>query len=347
MRLGLVILNYNDAKRTTALAQKAAAYDGIDVVCIVDNCSTDDSMAVLRGAVSKLLEDAVQKPLMGVVSKPLEDAVQKPLMGAVSKSLEGAAGVTDAAGKAGALLDSGSVYLLESGRNGGYAAGNNLGCRYVMEQCGCDVLLIANPDVDFTDDTVQAIRSGFLEHPEYGVLGPMMHNPDGTRSNRPYLQIPTFWQGVGLCFYSYNRWYEKRHPYDLRDDGGHIMTVDAVQGSLWAVRADAFRRAGGLDEGTFLFYEEMAFAMRVREKCPEYREGLLLNASYLHNHSASIRSSLSQMRTFRIYMQSKLYFEKTYHGAGGIRYAVLKTATMIARLEERLFLMLHSPAGEH
>lgn len=292
MKLGMVILNYNDFPRTIRLAEYAVGCDGIDEICVVDNASTDSSWEDLQ--------------VLGEISP--------------------------------------EVHLMRSDRNGGYASGNNLGCRYLLDQCYCDILLIANPDVEFTNEAVSALRTGFEQHPEYGVLAPLMRNPGGTVSNRPYLQIPTFWQGVGLCFYSGNRRYERRYPYDLRDDGDGIMTVDAVQGSFWAVRKEVFLKAGRLDEGTFLFYEEMAFAMRMRKLCPEFREGLLLNASFIHNHSASIRSSITQMKTFRIYMQSKLYFEKTYHHAAGVKYLILKMATLISTLEERLFLMFR-PAG--
>ena len=230
------------------------------------------------------------------------------------------------------------VFLIESPSNGGYAAGNNLGLRYLAEEQNCDILFIANPDVIFTKESIDEICHAFERFPVYGALGPVMRNADGTISSRPYLQIPGAWQGIGLCFYTYNRIYERLHPYVLRDDGNGIMEVDALQGSFWAVRRDTLIKAGYLDEGTFLFYEEMSFAMRIREKCPEYREGLLVNSFYLHNHSATIRSVLSQMQTYRIYMQSKVYFETTYHGMRGVQKALLRAAIAISTLEKRVLL---------
>lgn len=231
---------------------------------------------------------------------------------------------------------------LRAEENGGYAKGNNLGLRYLMQQRHCSMLMIANPDVSFEESVVVQLREAFASHPEYGVLSPRMKNADGTYSDRPYLQLPTFLQGVGLCFYSFNRIYERLHPYDICDDGDGIMTVDAVQGSLWAVRAEALERAGFLDEETFLFYEEMAFAMRLRANCPEYKEGLLLGCEYLHNHSASIRSVLSEMNIYRIYMQSKLYYEEHYHHAAGLRRLILRLAIAVSVTEKRCMLMLRS-----
>lgn len=92
------------------------------------------------------------------------------------------------------------VFLLESPSNGGYAAGNNLGLRYLAEEQNCDILLIANPDVIFTKESIDEICHAFERYPEYGALGPVMRNADGTISSRPYLQIPGAWQGIGLCF---------------------------------------------------------------------------------------------------------------------------------------------------
>lgn len=44
---GFIILNYNSANLTIKLAKKLESFEGVKI-CIVDNCSTDDSMDTLK-----------------------------------------------------------------------------------------------------------------------------------------------------------------------------------------------------------------------------------------------------------------------------------------------------------
>lgn len=48
MKTGIVVLNYNDANDTISFVEKVSTYDTIDKICVVDNCSTDDSVQRLK-----------------------------------------------------------------------------------------------------------------------------------------------------------------------------------------------------------------------------------------------------------------------------------------------------------
>ena len=47
-KIGVVILNYNDSETTKKLCVSIRGYDIIDHIAVVDNCSSDDSFAVLQ-----------------------------------------------------------------------------------------------------------------------------------------------------------------------------------------------------------------------------------------------------------------------------------------------------------
>ncbi len=284
-KAGLVLLNYNDSARTVNLARKSLDIKEFDKICVVDNCSTDDSYVKLKR-----------------------------------------------------LEKSDKITVLQSGANKGYASGNNIGARFLCNEVGVDIVFIANPDVEFNADLVRNILNTFDEKKEYGVLGAIMQKMDGNIDERPYIKIPTYLQEILLCFYSYNRYFEKKYPYTIQDK--RVQTVDAIQGSLFAVRSSLLEKVGYLDENTFLFYEEMCLAKKISYFAPEYKEGLVTDAFYRHNHSASIKNSLSEMRTYRIYMKSKLYFNKTYQEKNTFLYILLKIATLISRLEKHVFCFL-------
>ena len=48
MRVACIILNYNDAERTRALAEKLSGYGALDEIVIVDNASSDDGYRLLQ-----------------------------------------------------------------------------------------------------------------------------------------------------------------------------------------------------------------------------------------------------------------------------------------------------------
>ncbi len=51
--VGCVVLNFNDSKTTIELLNRMKNMKSIDVIVVVDNCSTDDSFSVLKQYTSK------------------------------------------------------------------------------------------------------------------------------------------------------------------------------------------------------------------------------------------------------------------------------------------------------
>lgn len=49
MKIGCVILNYNDAAHVVSLVEQIRDYDSLAAIILVDNCSADDSWQVLQG----------------------------------------------------------------------------------------------------------------------------------------------------------------------------------------------------------------------------------------------------------------------------------------------------------
>lgn len=48
MKTGIVVLNYNDAYETVDFVNRICCFNAIDIICVVDNCSTDDSLIELK-----------------------------------------------------------------------------------------------------------------------------------------------------------------------------------------------------------------------------------------------------------------------------------------------------------
>lgn len=159
------------------------------------------------------------------------------------------------------ILQPHGVRVLLSARNGGFGSGVNLG----IEALACDLVLVLNPDTRFLRNQVQVIRDLFDEHPHLGVVGLKLINPDGSLqySARRFYSLPDI-----LVRRSPLRWM----PVVRRLARTHLLMrqwergpfeADWVMGTGFVVRRRAFEDVGRMDEGYFLYFEEVDLCARM------------------------------------------------------------------------------------
>ncbi|MBQ0099910.1 MAG: glycosyltransferase family 2 protein, partial [Lachnospiraceae bacterium] len=137
-KTALILLNYNDAPSLLSALERGLSLRGIDLCVAVDNGSADDSL---------------QKIIAGIQDG--KDRESAPAAGT------------------GELYLSGRVCVIETGKNGGYGFGNNAGVRAAAEH-GCDVSLLANPDVIVQEDTVKVLIEAVLSEENVMAAGAVM-----------------------------------------------------------------------------------------------------------------------------------------------------------------------------
>jgi N-acetylglucosaminyl-diphospho-decaprenol L-rhamnosyltransferase len=131
-----------------------------------------------------------------------------------------------------------------------------------------DFVLVMNPDVYLAPGALATLLGHLRDHPETALVAPQLRNPDGTiefsaRSfpgawtflfNR-YSLLTRLWPG--------NRW---SRGYLLSDwDRREARAVDWVSGACMMVRRSAVQEAGGMDEGFFMFNEDVDWCRRLRQ----------------------------------------------------------------------------------
>ena len=153
------------------------------------------------------------------------------------------------------------VGLILSPRNGGFGAGVNIG----VAALSTDLVLVLNPDTYFLVNQVPVIQNLFAQVPNLGVAGLKLINPDGTlqySARRFYSLIDILVRRTPLGGLAPMRGLVNTHLLKRNWRGGPFQ-ADWVMGTGFVVRRTAFDEVGRMDEGYFLYFEEVDLCARM------------------------------------------------------------------------------------
>ncbi len=202
------------------------------------------------------------------------------------------------------------VHLLANADNRGFAAANN---QAIPVSAGRYVLLI-NSDAEVVGDALTILLDYMDAHPDVGVAGPQLRYGDG-RPQPSRRRFPTPFTGFVEStllqqWFPRNRWLSRYYMLDCPD--GVETDVDWLVGAALLVRREAIEQAGLLDEGYFMYSEEMEWCRRI--KACGWRVVYLPAATVIHHEG---RSSEQVVAARHIHFQrSKLRYYRQVHGRG-------------------------------
>jgi len=190
----------------------------------------------------------------------------RSLPGARVTVVENASGDDSAARIRAALTSEGWDWasLVEAGRNGGYAFGNNLAIRPCLEAPQPpDFFLLLNPDTRVEPGAVGALLEFMEGRPEVGIAGSCLLNPDGTSWSTAF-RFPSVLSELeaGFRLGPLTRLLE---PWVVpMKMGDEARQVDWVPGASMMIRREVFETVGLMDEQYFLYFEETDFCLQAR-----------------------------------------------------------------------------------
>lgn len=210
-------------------------------------------------------------------------------------------------------LRSDRIHVIRTERNGGYGYGNNRGVEYANSVLGAEFAVIANPDVEFTNECINPLFEELQKDCNCGVIAPVSLDPKGNLSrNVAWKQLSPFFEVLGSSVLI-NRLIRHRSRYSSEYLFGtsESKEVDIVPGSLLAINIDHFISSGMYDEEVFLFCEEKILSWRLRSIGKTTK--LFVDASYVHRHSETINKNISSyVKRTEIWLRSKKHFLRKY-----------------------------------
>lgn len=227
-------------------------------------------------------------------------------------------------------LKSDRVHVILAEKNGGYAKGNNLGIEYAIHSFDSKNIIISNPDVRFDESLIETMTEALKKTGAISVTAKMVCT--STVKLPIAWKLPDYKDCLNEQLYVYSRLRKKTLEYSIDQCEEDFMYVDAIPGSFFMICAVKFKEIGLFDENTFLYYEENILAYRIKEK--GYKQLLLTNEIYLHNHSVSINKSIqSEKRRLKLAFDSRCYYCKKYLNINRAQELLLKLVFLIGRFD--------------
>jgi len=155
--------------------------------------------------------------------------------------------------------------LMPLPHNGGYSSGNNAGIRpYLHAEEAPEYVMLVNPDAYVHEGAISTLLEFMQRRPDVGIAGARVEETDGKQAHSAF-RFPSaaselvegFKLGVLTKLLS-----ERQVLHELGDEA---MPVDWVTGAAMMIRKKVLDEIGLLDDGYFLYFDEVDFCFRARQ----------------------------------------------------------------------------------
>lgn len=197
------------------------------------------------------------------------------------------------------------VHLEAVNKNLGYVKGNNLAMRRLVNRAR--YLWLLNPDTLLQPGVAQTLLAFMDAHPKAGLVGPKLLNPDGTLQESAF-GFPGLIQALYALELMPQRFYYTRlngryAPEHYNSD--KPFRIGHPLGAAMLARAEAVQAAGMLDEGFFMYCEEIDWAWRMRKA--GWQRWLVPSAEIYHVGGASTQQDRPQSTAHLWESRARLY----------------------------------------
>ncbi|WP_347565917.1 glycosyltransferase family 2 protein [Mobiluncus mulieris] len=172
--------------------------------------------------------------------------------------------------------------------NPGFGVASNLGVALRVNGVASEPwVVLANPDLRFLPDSLDALLDTAAAHPQAAVVGPALVDQSGTRypTGRSF---PYFSVGIGHALFGWwwpgNPWTQAYWGRAWR--GNENCTVDWVSGACQVWRRADWRALHGFDPSFFMYFEDADLCLKARRRLGKTAL-LAAGVAVIHDQGAS------------------------------------------------------------
>jgi len=231
-----------------------------------------------------------------------------------------------------------NVTLIANEQNVGFAAANN---QAFLHSRG-EYFLLINPDTIVQEDTFRVMIDFLDTHPEVGLAGCRILNPDGTLQLACRRSFPTPWVALtkimGLStLFSHSRIFGRYNLAYLDPD--KTYEVDAVSGSFMFVRRKAIEHVGILDDQFFMYGEDLDWCYRIKKA--GWKIYYVHSTQIVHYKGQSVRrSDIDDVKLFyhamRLFVKKHFSYGVLFELVLGIGIALREWIAFLAKISKSL-----------
>lgn len=200
-----------------------------------------------------------------------------------------------------------TITVIRNTTNIGFAAGNNLGISSTDSQ----YIALINPDVIVSANCVALLCRYLNEHPNVGLIGPKVFNPDGTIQHS-YWAMPTLKDRLRRAFGMRSREFAGV-PSRNGACPDRVKPVGVLSGCFWMVRRSALNDVGLLDEDFFMYAEDTDWCKRFWKA--QWKVVYVPEATAIHYGGGS--SAKVPVRSYIEMHRANLQYWRKHHGSLG------------------------------
>jgi GT2 family glycosyltransferase len=152
--------------------------------------------------------------------------------------------------------------LIKNKENVGFGQANNI----AFNETNQPLLLLLNSDAEVQEGSIDTLIASIRSNPRFGVVGPRLHNPDGTLQASVWRNPTTPFETLANAFRLY-----RLMPKRLRGDlllGYHwdhttSRSASLLSGAALMVRREVIEDVGGFEERFHMYGEDTEWCLRI------------------------------------------------------------------------------------
>jgi N-acetylglucosaminyl-diphospho-decaprenol L-rhamnosyltransferase len=211
------------------------------------------------------------------------------------------------------------IFVHRSSVNGGFSAGNNLGIKAVE----ASYYLLANSDTLIRKGALHTLLNAAKQNDKIGLLAPRLEWLDGIPQESCFKYHSPWSECISSAKTSYVTKLLKNYVVpqpvsEVADD------YDWVSFACVLIKAEVFKEIGLMDEGYFMYFEDVAFCYRAKESGWLIRNEPSAHVVHLRGGSSPLKAQAKlRKRLPRYFYESRTRYFFQIYGRKGLLLANL------------------------
>jgi hypothetical protein len=201
-----------------------------------------------------------------------------------------------------------AVQIIANKENRGFTGGNNQG----LARARGDFFFLLNPDTEVRPGALLELRRYLEEHPQVGIVGPRLRYADGSLqpSRRRFPDLLTLFTESTIVQQAWPGlpWLGRFYLAERSPEA--TQAVDWVVGAAMLVRREVYEQVGGLDEGFFMYSEELDWCRRAA--AAGWKVVYHPAAEVMHYEGRSSQQAAAARHIH--FFSSRVRYTRKYHG---------------------------------